>query len=212
MPAKSQLCHLIPAILVQPCVHLTPVLTSLPFPPCVLCLCSPAFVNRTLQLDVLQQDPTRPVLLLGGAPSHPGPAHGSKAVGSGYQLRLIPCITPSTFPLPRLGPDRNSVRWAVRVKAAPSLKPDPAQPGDAPTTPGSAGSNAVQPIPATATANEHPTAGAEGAALAPLLPPTPVYNAGIVADMCVLAHAALLQHAQASLPSFSDTLLLLKVG
>lgn len=168
---------------------------------------SKAFKGRHMRLEASQQDPSRPVLVISPSSPHSPLAHpqplnptaaappttsSSPSSGArGFELRLHPCLPPSAFPLAKLAPDRNCVR-AVQ-QAAPRV----------PTHTVAAG--------ASKPSQSGQQGGSEGAEPQAQLLPTPTYNAGVVADCCVLAHAAVLQRALHGNPRLADGLLLLKV-
>ncbi len=145
-----------------------------------------AFHGRPLRLESCQQDPARPVLVLGLPPApststSPPTARAQTSASHGFELRLLPCLPPSTFTLAKLGPDRNCVRAVQQARPAPGA--------------------------AIAPSRQQQQQQQEEAALLP----TPAYNASVVADCCVLAHAALLRRMLRSNPKIADGLLLLKV-
>jgi len=144
-----------------------------------------------MRLEASQQDPTRPVLVIGNPSSSTptAPSDGpSTSLGSStrFELRLHPCLPPSAFPMNKLAPDRNCVR-AVQQATPPAGM--------------AAGGTKPQAVQQRMTDAEQDA----------LLLPTPVYNAGVVADCCVLAHAAVLQRALHGNAKLADGLLLLKV-
>lgn len=160
---------------------------------------TPPFSDRPMRLEACQHDPARPVLVLGPPHSSPGRTaagaensrHSSSgsSSGSGVELRLLPCMPPSAFPLAKLAPDRNCVRAVCQTRPAGSTQQQPQNQGE----------------------QKDPTPKEQEAAEAALLP-TPAYNAGVMADCCMLLHAALLQRSLLANPKLADGLLLLKVG
>ncbi|KAG2496823.1 hypothetical protein HYH03_005229 [Edaphochlamys debaryana] len=139
----------------------------------------------TQRLEALHGDSTRPVLVL-----QPPKAEG-------FSLRLLFAPAPTAFALPRLGPDRNGVRAHVK----PSKKPASRAAAAAGQEDGAEGGDLTAAAAAKA---------AEAKAAEALLP-TPHYNAGIMEDMLLTAHATRLKAAFASAPRLLDGLLLLKV-
>ena len=74
-----------------------------------------------LEWESFQGDPRRPALVLRLSP---------EASPAGHSLRLLPVPPAGAFPAPRLGPDRNNLRTAVRGgggggEAAAELLPTP---------------------------------------------------------------------------------------
>ena len=72
-----------------------------------------------LEWESFQGDPRRPALVLHLSP---------EAAPAGHSLRLLPVPPAGAFPAPRLGPDRNNLRTAVRGgsgDAAQELLPTP---------------------------------------------------------------------------------------
>jgi U3 small nucleolar RNA-associated protein 22 len=175
----------------------------------------PLFATATQQLAAQQGDPCRPVLLLhvqpdalgaimqqGAAQQHGRTARGNAAAAvaagawpQGIVVRLLPVLGLDAFEVSRLAPDRNNVRWLTAAAAAAAA----AAAGGAKR--GAAAANGQQRGGKTDTEAE------------PQLPPTPHYNAAILADMLLLSS----QHTQAAAAAaaggarFVDALLLLKV-
>ncbi|KAF5838727.1 Nrap protein [Dunaliella salina] len=146
-----------------------------------------AFRSRPMRWEACQQDPTRPVLVLGppSAPQSSPPSTSIPAAPHQFELRLMACLPPSTFPLAKLAPDRNAVRAVQQARP-----------------PGGPQKSAAQQQQQQQRKEEEQEA---------MLLPTPAYNASVVADCCALLHAALLQCALQANPKLADGLLLLKV-
>ncbi|KAK9832639.1 hypothetical protein WJX81_006336 [Elliptochloris bilobata] len=76
---------------------------------------------RTQRWEFLDGDIRRPVLVI-------TPRAKKGVARSEFELRLLPCVAPGTFPAVRLAPDRNNLRTAVAetaAGAAPELLPTP---------------------------------------------------------------------------------------
>eukprot|EP00983_Pelagomonas_calceolata_P073175 1152030-Pelagomonas_calceolata.AAC.19 len=144
-----------------------------------------AFRSRRMRWEACQQDPSRPVLVLSPPPPSQSSSPSKPAAPHLFELRLMPCLPPSTFPLVKLAPDRNAVRTVQHA----------------------------QPVagPRETAAQQQQHLSKEREQEAALLP-TPTYNTSVVADCCALLHAALLQCALQANPKLADGLLLLKVG
>ena len=144
------------------------------------------------QLSAVDGDPTRPALLI-----HLSAGRGASAAagaGAGLSLRLLLTLPSDAFPLAKLAPGRNNVRWA----GAPAAAQPAAANGVAAGKQGPAGGAAA------------PAAAAAAAAAQAM--PTPHYNASLMADMLAVEHAQQLAAAVTAMPGLRDGVLLLKVG
>ena len=115
--------------------------------------------------------------------------------GAGVVLRLIPVIAPDAFPLGKLAPTRNNVRWVA--KEIP--------------TPAAAGAVAGAVANGAAAAGHGKKHQQQQQPPEDLWLPTPHYNAVVLRDMLAVAHQERLQQAVQQIPGFKDALLLLKV-
>lgn len=127
-----------------------------------------------VEFGALQHDPRKPTLLL-------TPRSSSTA---GLKLQLIPCLPRDAFPVFKLAPSRNNVRWVAK-----------------PPTAGAADANGTGAAPPSKPLDE---AAANGWL------PTPCYNACILSDMLVAQQAQRLAAATAACPRLVDGILLLK--
>ncbi|GAX78374.1 hypothetical protein CEUSTIGMA_g5816.t1 [Chlamydomonas eustigma] len=104
---------------------------------------------------------------------------------SGFTVKVIPVISPSTFVVSKLSPEHNSVRWVTQLSS-------------------SLGSSKQKPK------KNGPTVGVEEEKEESNVLPTPQYNTKVLQDMLYLPHAAYLSSALSSFPNLSDGILLLK--
>lgn len=165
----------------------------------MLCLKATLLPQQELPRRAAQAPPPRPAPSL--TPSRPGQTlHGDPrrpalllrpAKAEGVVIRLLPTISPSTFALPRLAPDRNGVRAHARPAPAPAA----AAAAD-PHADGHGGGG--EPMAAAVDPEQ-------------LLLPTPYYNACIVEDAAPALHAARLAQALGASPRLADGLCLLKM-
>lgn len=171
--------------------------------------------------ECLADDPRRPVLVL-----HP---HQGLSP-AGFRIRLLPAAPMELCPLPRLGPDRNSLRTAVAVA------PPPARPALPPAAGGALVAEAAAAGKGTAKAgkgakggkggkgsqqqqkqqqqkqqNQDAVASQPAPPAEPQLLPTPHYNTSVLQDILMLPLGEACRAAAASCPHFGNAASLLRV-
>lgn len=152
---------------------------------------------RNHQFEFANGDPARPCLLLTpNAKTFPG-----------ITIRLFPCLSPTTFALHKLAPDRNNLRWVTKSKAstagATSQETPNSEPSQAPTT-----DNTPTPTPGHTPSNIPQATNNDTSAD---LLPTPSHNARLASDMLCIEHAGWLLSQLQRVLKARDAIILLKV-